>query len=231
MVESKENRILKELKITKNFSEKEAKRIFRRYSKLIHPDITKTDTNEEFINLKREFEEALVVIKNPFLLGNILREEEEEAQKPENIREKIYKMLSIYVALGIYSQKVRIKKELKDRNEKIIETIIDLGRLYDPEFSRLFESFNSFYFQPFDEWYEERQLKNARKLFISGIRKFLDYQRNGNVMNLRMATSYLNDAYYEYTYRAKSDYHRNILNLIQWFISELSKPPLLKEFY
>ena len=231
MTNIKENRILKELKLSKNFTEKEAKRVFRRFSKLIHPDITKLDTNEEFINLRKEYEEALVVIKNPIVLENILKEEIEEKPGPENVREEIYKMLSVYITLGIYSQKIRIKKDLKERNERIIEKIVQFGWVYDPEFARLFDNFNAFYCQPFDEWYEERQLKNAKKLFINGLRSFLDYQRSGNLMTYRMAMSYLNDAHYEYTYRARSDYHKNILKLIEWFLVELSKPPLIKEFY
>ncbi len=223
MTKVKENRILKELVATRNFTEKEAKKIFRRYSKLIHPDITQVDTNEDFINLKKEFEEALVVIKNPVLIENILKDEEDIS--PENVRENLYRFLEVYITLGIYSQKIRIKKELKERNEKVIEKIISLGKLYDREFSILFEKFNDFYFQPFDEWYEERQLKGARKLFINGVRRLIDYQKTGNVINFRMANSYLRDAYYEYANRAQTDYHKNILKLIDWFLSELSKPP------
>jgi hypothetical protein len=233
MITIKENRILKELIASKNFTEKEAKKIFRKYSKMIHPDITKTDTNEDFINLKKEFEEALVVIKNPLLVENILKEEtpslENEKINTFNIRKMLYEFLELYVILGIYSQKIRIKPELKERNEKIIKKIITISKDYDDNFAILFEKFNSLYFQSFEEWYEERQLKNAKKLFINGIRKFLEYQNTGSVTCLRMAMSYLNDAYYEYEHRARSEYHENVIKLIEWFLTELDKPPLVKD--
>lgn len=229
MKSSKENRILKELIKSRNFSEKEAKRVFRKLSKLTHPDITKKNSSEDFINLKMELEEALAVIKNPTLVENILKSEDSflfDEENEVNLRVNLYRWLEIYISLGIYSQKIRLKKELKERNEKIISSIINLSKLYDEEFAELFEEFNSNYFQPFDEWFEERELRNARKLLINGIRKFLDYENTGNLLTLRTATSYFNDAYYEYSLKSKSEYHKSTLRMISWFLKELSKPPL-----
>jgi len=230
MEKFKNNRILNELMKNKIFSEKEAKKIFRKFSKLTHPDLTKKETSKDFIDLKNELDEALAVINNPFILSNLVKEENILCAEtpPTNIRENLYRYLDIYLSRGLYLQKIRIK-DLK-KNETLISKIIEIGKIYDKDFASLFENFNNFYFQPFEEWYEERQLKNAKKLFINGVRKFLDYQKNGNILNLRMAKSYFNDAHYEYLNKSKADYNSNIIRLIEWFQIELQKPPVNKEF-
>ncbi|MEJ5285141.1 MAG: hypothetical protein ACP5Q5_00130 [Brevinematia bacterium] len=221
------NRIIEEMLANGNLSEKEAKRIFRRYSKQIHPDITKSNTEEEFIRLKNEYEEAIIFIKNPQNIKRI-SENEEKIFDVNHLRKRLFQLLNIYITLGIYSQKVRLKQNLKERNEKIIKTIVDISLKYDPEFSNLFKEYNTLYFQSFEEWYEERQLKNAGKLFINGIRSFLEYQKNGNILTMRMTESYLKDARYEYGLKATSNYQKNTLKLIEWFLNELTKKPLLE---
>lgn len=222
------NRIIEEMLANGSLTEKEAKKIFRKYSKLIHPDITKSNTDEEFIRLKNEYEEAIVFIRDPQNIQKISEENEEKFCDLNELRKKLFQLLNIYITLGIYSQKIRLKQNLKERNEKIIKTIIDISLKYDPEFSFLFKDYNTFYFQSFEEWYEERQLKNAGKLFINGIRAFLEYQKNGNILTMRMAESYLKDARYEYGLKAKSNYQKNTLKLIEWFLNELTKKPLLE---
>ncbi len=221
------NRIIEEMLANGNLSEREAKRIFRKYSKLIHPDMTKSNTEEEFIRLKNEYEEAIIFIKNPQNIRRI-SEDEEKFFDVNHLRKRLFQLLNIYITLGIYSQKVRLKQNLKERNEKIINTIVDFSLKYDPEFSNLFKEYNTLYFQSFEEWYEERQLKNAGKLFINGIRCFLEYQKNGNILTMRMAESYLKDARYEYGLKATSNYQKNTLKLIEWFLNELTKKPLLE---
>ncbi len=223
------NRIIKEMLDSGNISEREAKKIFRKYSKQIHPDITKKDTNEEFIKLKEEYEEAILFVKNPAKLTTKEREGQKLDQK--TLRKQFYQLLSIYITSGIYSQKIRLKTSLKERNEKIINTIIKKGNEYDEEFSTLFKNFNTIYIQPFEEWWEERQLKNATKLLINGIRSLLEYQKNGNILTLRMAESYLKDARYEYSLKANSEYQKNTIKLIDWFLKELSKEPLGEDLY
>ncbi|MCX7820599.1 MAG: hypothetical protein N2258_02870 [Brevinematales bacterium] len=226
-----ENRIIEEMLANGNISEKEAKKIFRKYSKLIHPDITKSNTEEEFIKLKNEYEEAILFIKNPENIKKRFEAFEENFYDLQSLRKKLYQLLNIYLTLGIYSQKIRLKQNLKNRNEKIINTILEIAYRYDNEFGILFKNYNSFYFLPFDQWYEERQLKNAGRLFINGVRSFLEYQKNGNILTMRMAESYFKDARYEYGLKASSEYQKNTLKLIDWFLKELSKNPLIEEFY
>ncbi len=219
------NRIIEEMLAKGNLTEKEAKKIFRKYSKLIHPDITKENTEDEFIKLRNEYEEALLMLKNSKVKINV---EKENNYDTNSLRKKIYQLLNIYIALGVYSQKIRLKQNLKERNEKIINTIVEMAYKYDPEFVTPFKNYNSLHFQSFEEWYEERQLKNAGKLFINGIRSFLEYQKSGNILTMRMAESYFKDARYEYSLKATSDYQKNILKLIEWFLNELSKQPILE---
>lgn len=215
------NRLIRELFSNTDISEQQLKKIYRDFCKQVHPDITGTDGGD-FNILQEEYEEARGYLKK--IMGITHGKMGSLHFDP---RKGFYKSLAYYNAAGLHSAKVRLRKELKERNNTIIKSVLFWAELYDPEFIQLFLDYNKVYLKSFNRWKSEKHLKNARRLFLEGFKNFLDYQRSGLEIYRRTTASFFRDALFDLANVEAENLKMPMTHLIAWIEEEIKNPPVL----
>ena len=211
-----QNRLIREMLKDKGITSDNLKKIYRALCKKTHPDITGKNGNE-FINLQREYEEARKYV---------VEFEGLSAEKILKPRYFLYKNLRDYVSYGLFSSRIRKHPVLKQRNEALLTEIIKLANLYSKEFMKIFLEYNRVHIKKLNEWSTEKKIKNAKRLFLSGINCFLDYEGNGNILSYRASKSYLYDCICELKLIGKGHTQNMLNDFCVWILKELELPPV-----
>ncbi len=222
------DRAIEELRKRGDLTEEELKQEFRALVMRTHPD-RPGGTERDFIRVREAFAELEEQLRNhsarrglydgfdPLAIPRELGLEE-----PITARTALYASLTRYMAAGIYAFKIRSNPSLKNRNLRIIKSVLYWGERYDPEFLRLFSNYlrqqNNFTFVTG----EHRIYFFVRKVFIRGVDWALQYQQHGREATAKVARDWLNYA----TLLASSSEHPgtgSLRDLAGWLIKELDE--------
>ena len=226
------NEIVRELISSGKISESDLKAIYRRLSKKTHPDITGKGSSD-FLRIKNEYEEARSYLKK--IKGGIYLKTnfsptkviiESGYRRPIEPRSALYIALYRYSVLGLYSYKIRSKPELHNRNLEIIRTVIYWAHLYDPDFISIFIGYNKQYAIHYHEYLYNKKIVRGRRLFIKGLRWFLDYQDQGRRSACEIACEQLNASRSELKNAIVGPLRKSILLFAEWLLNELDLDPL-----
>ncbi len=197
-------------------SEASLKRLFKRQVKAAHPDLT-GGGSAEFIILKRDYEEAL----------RILREHPVRSSEPAgDPRRSFYASLLRYTAAGLHSERVRVKPELRDRNESLIRQVFDAALAYSPDFVPIFSEYTAVSPRTFAEWQQGKKTRGVRRCLSFGLHWFFDYQQGGSERARRTAVSFLRDAQDAADRLPPEAGISSIGKLARWLLNELALPSL-----
>ncbi|MFW6366553.1 MAG: hypothetical protein ACOC2H_08805 [Spirochaetota bacterium] len=219
-----DNRIIQLLVAQNSFGEDALKRAYRALCMATHPD--RGGSTADFIRLSEEYEQAksgLPLLEKYISSISSLSSGETLLQYP---RLSFYLSLKRYAAMGLYSVKVRLRENLRERNRVIIEEVIRKSQSYDESFIPVFIAYNRNHLKRYNLWLVEKNFRSGRKYFIKGLNFFLEYQFRGGRELSNIAISYLNDAAYELDHSEESPVQRATYNMVLWLKSEMEKPSL-----
>ena len=197
------------------------KKIYRKLCLSLHPDVIEDEENNEgikFIELNKQYEEILTSFPE---LRSQLDNVRTNIQYSEsgNVKKDFYFILNRYTALGLHSPRVRLREQLKKRNTKIVNQILQVSRLYSPDFIPCFNKFNSIVFHSFSSQRIERMHKKLKEKLLLGIFNAVDYIENEIESSKRTALSYFKDI--RYMPIPESDYGTAVYELADWFYKDL----------
>lgn len=212
------NSIVKRLIVEGDISAVQLKKIYRRLCKMTHPDLQKED-GAEFILLKEEYEEALANLDA--LKSHLGTNADSSVLSPVDIRRMFYDALRHYLAAGLSSVRMRIKTDVKARNELILREVVSWANLYKPSFIPVFLEYNKAYLRRFADWQRRDNLLKAQKLFLSGVYNITDYQTNNSPQALRAGRSFFSDCFNYLDSLAPSIAVNALRGIAVWFSGEM----------
>lgn len=221
-------RAIEELKKREDLTEEELKQEFRSLVMRTHPD-RPGGTERDFIRVRAAFAELEQQLRTHTARRGLFEgfdpmtiPRELGLEDPITSRAALYASLTRYMAAGIYAFKIRSNPSLKNRNLRIIKSVLYWGERYDPEFLRLFSNYlrqqNNFTFVS----REHRIYFFVRKVFIRGVDWALQYQQHGREGTAKVARDWLSYA----TLLASSSEHPgtgSLRELARWFVTELDQ--------
>ncbi len=225
--EFSDNRIIQLLINQNQFTEESLKKAYRALCLQTHPD--KGGSTLDFIRLTEEYEQAktgLPLLEKYITSLNAVCSGEALLQYP---RLSFYLSLKRYTALGLYSVKVRLRENLRERNRIIIEEVIKKSRRYDESFVPIFVAYNKNHLKKYSLWLVEKNFRSGRNYFIKGLGFFLDYQFKGGRELHNIAESYFHDALYELKHSEDSPVQSATFNMASWLLEDLENPSLHSE--
>lgn len=211
-----------------DLTEDELKATFRALVMQTHPDRPggrESDfirVREEFSRLERELRssESRKRLFADFDPREIPREQ--GLEEPFSDRRALYASLRRYMSAGVYRFKIRSNPSLRNRNARIIKSVLYWGERYDPEFLRLFSNYlrqqNNFSAVTT----EHRVYFFVRKVFIKGVDWALQYQSHGRPGTAKVARDWLS---YARILSGSSDHPATeaLRALALWYIEELDR--------
>ncbi len=249
--------ILRSLLSQKNYSLRELDHFYRLLSKRCHPDATGGGTGEEFIKLRRVYEEAssrLLMCSEKSVRTNQFRqsgapEAPEFGARPPGrqasrfdplqlVREAgfdhqlpprgcVYLGLRAFFSSGMHNHRIRTMSGLKRRNTTILRTIFHWSRLYDDDFARIFSAYSRHTLQFLSTTWEIKNYNYAKRLFLDGVHGFFSYQSTGRGGTAEVARDKFSWCSYTLSRVLKIDHPT--APLAEWFTAELDKPAQLRE--
>lgn len=192
------------------------KKIYRRLCKLTHPDLQQ-GSSQDFIQLREEYEEAkanLESLAHHFTASHL---------KPSSheFRKLFYEALRHYLAAGLSSARMRIRSQVKLRNQLILREVLNWAKLYKPSFIEPFVQYNRIYLRRFTDWQRQDDLKKAQRLLLYAMYNTIDYVLTASPQALRAVRSYLADCLGYLRFSTKSMAGQAILALRAWFAAEI----------
>ena len=192
-----------------------------------HPD-RPGGTQQDFIRVREEFARLERQLRNDRSRTTLFAEFDPYAiprelglEDPISPRSALYASLSRYMSAGIYSFKIRSNPSLKNRNLRIIKSVLYWGEAYDDRFLTLFSNYlrqqNNFTFHVG----EHRVYFFVRKVFIRGVDWALQYQQKGREATAKVARDWLHYA----VVLSSSSRHPGVESLRElslWLIRDLS---------
>jgi len=200
------------------------KKIYRRMCKLTHPDLQKR-SSQDFIQLREEYEEAKAHLET---LARHFASSPLKPGSPE-IRRLFYEALRHYLAAGLSSARMRIRSEVKLRNQLILREVLNWAKLYKPSFIEPFVQYNRIYLRRFTDWQKQDDLKKAQRLLVYGMYNTIDYVLTASPQALRAVRSYLADCLGYLRFTSNSLAGQAILGLRAWFAAEIESLALNHE--
>ncbi|HEQ71884.1 MAG TPA: hypothetical protein ENN69_05295 [Spirochaetia bacterium] len=216
----RKNSLVKRLIAEGDLSEEHLKKIYRRLCKITHPDLIKEDS-AEFIRLREEYEEARENFRELKLY--LTNREEASVLGEDDIRRLFYESLRHYLAAGLHSVRMRIKTDIKTRNELILREVSSWANLYKPSFVLPFLEYNKAYLRRFEEWQKQKYPPNAQYLFRYGLYNIIDFAMSGSPQALRAARSFFSDSLAEAEKLPRSPATDPLRKLDRWFLEELEE--------
>jgi len=195
------------------------KKIYRTLCKSTHPDIRHKD-DREFIRLHAEYEQALEYWHD--LHSRLTGARGVSTMTPADVRSHFYGALRHYLAAGLYSQRVRIRPDIKKRNELVLREVLTWANAYQPAFINVFLDFNKSHLRRYLEWNKRDNLARARKIFVMGFRNAVDYQYQRSPQALRTADSFFADCLSVLETVTPSAASQAIESIARWFREELA---------
>ncbi|MFW5812097.1 MAG: hypothetical protein ACOCWS_03850 [Alkalispirochaetaceae bacterium] len=224
--ESSIESIIEGLRHRADLTEEELKAQFRALVMQTHPD-RPGGSEEEFIRVREEFsrleKELRTAASRKTLFADFDPAEiprEQGLEEPFSDRSALYASLQRYMSAGLYRFKIRSNPSLRNRNSRIIKSVLYWGERYDPEFLRLFSDHlrqqNNFAAVTG----EHRVYFFVRKVFIKGVDWALQYHRHGRPGTAKVARDWLT---YATVLSGTSDHPATeaLRALAGWYIREL----------
>ncbi len=198
-----DNRLIALLEKENDVSEKGLKRLFRRLCKSAHPDAT-GGKGERFIGLRRDYEEALALIRTG-------RPAEPALPRPV-LRERILDSLRRYAM-----------REMTREAEKDLLALIDLSKHYDPPLAALWRDYRGQFYQTYSSWVSEGDVYYAHGHFIAIVKQFFYYREAYTARHRTLFLNYLKDLDGRLK---KLDPERaaTLLGIARWLERELDAP-------
>jgi curved DNA-binding protein CbpA len=155
------NHLLSILRLENKLTQSRLKQLYRILSKKTHPD-SENGSDEQFIHLKKEYEEAMDVLsdqdkKNTFLKRN-------EFKQDPNIRTKILKYLYLY-SIKIFSKEA----------EAILLQLIQFSKSYKQDIYDLLRSYHKSLYCTYHQWLSNEKIYYSHNLFISSVKQLYYY--------------------------------------------------------
>lgn len=224
--------LLQSLVQKNNYSLHELERFYRLLSKRCHPDATGSGTGDDFIELRKVYEEAAARLlvgaqpQNPqFDPLQLVRESGYDRRLPP--RGCLYIGLQAFFSSGMHNYRIRAMDGLKRRNSTILRTIFHWSRLYGDDFTHLFSAYSRHTLQFLSTTWEIKNFNYAKRLFLDGVRGFFNYQHNGRRGTAEVARDKF--SWCAYTLRRVLKIEHPMAPLAEWFAAELDKPPQFRE--
>lgn len=195
------------------------KKIYRTLCKSTHPDLRHKD-DREFIRLHAEYEQALEHWED--LHSRLTGANGDSTMTTADIRAHFYSALRHYLAAGLYSQRVRLRPDIKKRNGLVLREVLTWANAYNPAFVSVFLDYNKSHLRRYLEWNKRDNLARARKIFVMGFRNAVDYQYQRSPQALRTADSFFADCLSVLGTVTPSAASQAIGNMACWFREELA---------
>ena len=212
------NNLLKEFIQGGEISLQALKKLYRKLSLTAHPDVTEDD-GAGFIMLNREYTEILNSFEE--LAGIVSGARNKNIHYSYNdLRRDFYDSLHYYVALGLHSPRVRMRADLQNRNQTLIDRIIQYAKKYDPDFIAPFNRFNEVSFHSFSGSRLERMHKKIKQKFLLGLSNAINSVQLENEASGRTALSYFKDI--RFMPIPETEYASSIYELSNWFIEDIN---------
>jgi hypothetical protein len=212
------NSIVKRLIVEGDLSPENLKRVYRRLCKITHPDLQKQDSIE-FIQLKDEYEEAKEIFED--LKAYLIQKGNTSLLEEDDVRRMFYAGLRHYMAAGLYSLRMRIRPEMKKRNELILREVLYWAKLYKPTFIKVFLEYNKAYLKRYVDWQRRDNLAKAQKVFLFGFRDILSYEENRSPRALKASRSYFLDCVSILESTPPTPAGLAVHQFAMWFLDEL----------
>ena len=207
-------------------SESEIISAYRRLCKETHPDLSGR-SGELFVVVQQAFHEALARLDaragtpSGFDPYEVIRADGYPEQRPP--RECFLISLMRYVALGLYSYRVRRNSELQKRNTRVVRSVEYWARAYDRELLPVFRAFDETQLRPLSSTAEMQRYYRARRVLLDGLHAFSQYQRSGRSITAEVAADRLRKGIAGLERVAPGD---RSLGLARRLIPELDLPPV-----
>ncbi len=244
--------LLRSLISQNNYSLRELDRFYRMLSKRCHPDATGRGSGDDFIELRKVYEEAaariMVAAQN---VQNVQSTPAAAQQGPDAparplrfdplqlVREAgydhrmpprgcLYISLQAFFSSGMHNYRIRAMHGLKRRNTGILRSIFHWSRLYDADFTHLFSAYSRHTLQFLSTTWEIKNYNYAKQLFLDGVRGFFNYQHSGRKGTAEVARDKF--SWCAYTLQRVIKIEHPMAPLAEWFAGELDKDPVFRDF-
>jgi hypothetical protein len=195
------NTFIQILENENDVSIKKLKQIYRIVSKKVHPDII-SGSNEAFLKLKKEYEEAQEIIENGSYQNTYTLNKEEA-------RIELLKHLYQFY-LRVYSKKADI----------IMNDMIMLFRMYDVKIQKMIISYNDIMYKKHAEWKNDARTYYAHNVFLICIMQFFQCYNDGTQLPKRVFLGH-RQAIEGWSANIKKEYRDILLELYDWLKMEL----------
>jgi hypothetical protein len=204
-----ENILIKLLKDENDISIKKLKQVFRTISKQVHPDITK-NKQDYFIKLKRDFDEALAMIRDGRLRAR-------ERLNTNDAREALLKNLYLF-ALKIFTKQA----------DALLAKIIMVSADYDENINKLLRRYTDEFYGNREQWMHAASIYYSHNIFIVCIKQLFQYYNTGQKFHYQLFKGY-KQAVDGWGRNIQENYKEILHELYLWLESELDKDPI--EYY
>jgi hypothetical protein len=195
------NTFIQILENENDVSVKKLKQIYRIISKKVHPDIC-NGSNEAFLKLKKEYEEAQQLIEK----GEY--QHKKNLNREESRIELLKHLYQFY--LRIYTKKA----------DNIIIEMINLSGMYDLKIQKMLNRCNEVMYKKHTEWKNDARTYYAHNVFLICIMQFFQCYNDETELPKRVFLGH-RQAIEGWSANIKEEYKDILLQLYDWLRSEL----------
>jgi hypothetical protein len=202
------NQFIELLEKGDDISIQKLKKLFRILVKSVHPD-SSNRSNEVFIKLKNEYDEAYNILSNGLY-------KKQERISPENARVALLKFL-YHFYISVYSE----------RSYKILDQMIELANIYNSDVHKLLKSYRDFMYLNIDDWRSNNKVYYAHNVVITGIMQFFDcYNKTSKVGHELAKKIYVGhrNSIEMWIGNSNENYKAILFGIHDWLEDELNKP-------
>lgn len=224
--------VIARLRANPDLRPRELERVYRRLILQVHPDHHE-DGGELFLFLRSEFDrlraerkrnDTIAMLENdldPHRLAGDLG-----ITRVLSPRESLYVALYRFRSLGLSSWRVLVRPSLRERNNRVIRTILYWGRRYDESFVPAFQDFLRY---PGQFLLAENQAPLyflVRRTMLRGLDWLIVFQDRGRPATADLAGDTLRYALSIASGRERDTTFAALLGMTRWMLAELDLPCL-----
>lgn len=176
------NRLIEILKKEKNVTPEKLKRIYRKLCKQTHPDTAK-GTHDDFIRLRKEYEEALKAL--PSIHAGLKNNINSELPHPDahvNVREAVMEKLYLF-SMRLFGS---------DGESALLE-LIEAADHYRKDVSELWNAYYASFYKTRKKWMDSGDVFYTHNLFISSIKQLFYYYSGSSERYKVLLLTFLQD--------------------------------------